>query len=385
MISEIYPYLILTGATIGAVLFTLWRQARRISRINIALIRLNEQLDFDTPAFLRAAWELLAQAGLQGISWKLDWFGISVEGQEGKQAGESVTREIQVEETRLVVTLFQPGARGERRYFNEALAETFFLLLRTDMWIKAGAVQATFMQMSKLNLFLLHDMKNLAQFIQLMDDQLATVPSDNERRETLKYLREAAPLMRNRADRIVRTLTLRQPQDIPAHGPIRSFRLRDEIEQLCRLYHLDCRISGAAEVGAPGNTLDSALDNILKNYSDIAQRDARTASVIHIGIAENAGTLEITIEAPEAPPIAGFERLFEPFWSSDPAGLGIGLYQAKNLLEMHHGSLSAHETPSGRLQFRIVYPTADAAQTIAGNEFNSSCGESPKDAPMYKN
>lgn len=355
MIEQIYPYLILIGITIGAVLLTLWCQARRISRINIALIRLNEQLDFDTPAFLRAAWEPLAQAGLKGISWKLDWFGITVEGQEGKQAGESVTREIQVDETRLDITLFQQRGRGERRYFNEVLAETFFLLLRTDMWIKAGAVQTTFMQMSKLNTFLQHDMKNLAQFIQFMDDQLATVPADQERRGTLKYLREAAPLMRNRADRIVRTLEGRPLQE----DPLRACRLQDEIEQICRLHRLDCRISGAAKVSAPENTLDSALDNILKNYSDIAQREARPKPTIHIGITENSGAIEITLEAPDAPPIAGFEHLFEPFWSSDPAGLGIGLYQAKNLLEMHHGSLSAHETPTGRLQFRIVYPTAD--------------------------
>lgn len=384
MLDQIYPYLILTGATIGAVLFTLWRQAKRISRINIALIRLNEQLDFDTPVFLQAAWSLLAQAGLQGISWKLDWFGITVEGQEGKSAGESVTREIQVEETRLVITLFQQSARGERRYFNEALAETFFLLLRTDMWIKTGAVQATFMQMSKLSLFLQHDMKNLAQFIQLMDDQLATVPAESERRGTLKYLREAAPLMRNRADRIVRTLTTKQPQDTLAQGPTRSVRLRDEIEQLCQLHHLDCRISGAAEIRAPENILDSALDNILKNYSDSAQRDTRTAPVIHIGIADNSDTIEITMEAPESPPIKQFERLFEPFWSSDPAGLGIGLYQAKNMLEMHHGSLSAHQTPSGQLQFRIIYPTLDANQAIEGNESKSIVEELSKSAPMYK-
>ena len=357
MIEQVYPYLILIGATIGAVLFTLWRQARRISRINIALIRLNEQLDFDAPAFLRAAWEPLSQAGLQGISWKLDWFGIRVEEREGKQAGESVTREIQVAETRLVVTLFQPGARSERRYFLETLAETFFLLLRTDLWIKAGAVQATFMQMSKLNTFLQHDMKNLAQFIQLMDDQLATVPADQERRGTLKYLREAAPLMRNRADRIVRTLEGRPSRD----DPLRPHRLQDEIEQICRLHRLDCRISGAAEVNAPENTLDSALDNILKNYSDIAEREGRAAPVIHIGIAKQADAIEITLEALGAPPVAHFERLFEPFWSSDPAGLGIGLYQAKNLLEMHHGSLSAHKTATGQLQFRILYSARQEA------------------------
>lgn len=351
MIEHIYPYLILVGSTIGAVLFYLWRLARRVSRLNLALIRLNEQLDSDTLAFMRAAWPPLSQAGLQGFSWKLDWFGIPVEGHAGQQNGQGLTRKIQAEEIQLAVTFYQKSRQGEQRYFNESLIETFLLLLRTDMLIKAGATHAALAQMAKLNLFLQHDMKNIAQFIQLTADQLQATPVGNEQ-QVLNYLRTATPLIRDRADRIVRTLKGGQPQN----NPLRPYRLQDEIEQLCHLHRLDCEIQGSADILAPEHTLDSVLDNILKNYSDFSQPGNNVQPLIQIGISENGEGVDITFESQHTPPGIPLERLFEPFWSSTPEGLGIGLYQAKQLLEMHGGKLGVQQTPSGLTQFRISLP-----------------------------
>lgn len=351
MIEQIYLYLIVTGATIGAVLFYLWRQSRTASRINLDLIRLNERHKFDALAFLRDVWPLLSEAGLRGMRWRMDWFGVPVEGQAGQLSGTSQHRDIQVTEMKLAITLYQPNTRDERRYFNETLIETFLLLLRTDMLIKAGTTDATFAQMSKLNLFLQHDIKNIAQFIQLMADQLAAIPAGKEP-QVLNYLREAAPIVRHRADRIVRTLTVGEQHP----EPTRTIELRDMLAEICGLYQLDHEISGSAEVHAPVNTLDSALDNILKNYSDMTQRDIAIHPFVSLVIANKDEGIEIIIGACGVPVVAHTERLFEPFWSSDPAGLGIGLYQAKQMLESCHATLSTRLSQSGQLQFRILFP-----------------------------
>lgn len=351
MIEQIYPYLILVGSTIGAVLFYLWRQARRVSKLNLALIRLNELHQFDTPAFLRAAWEPLSQAGLLGISWRLDWFGIPVEGTSGQLGGDAIIREIRVGEMHLSVTLFQKGRQGERIYFNESLIETFLLLLRTDMLIKAGSTHAALAQMAKLNLFLQHDMKNVAQFIQFTADHLQGAPEESER-QVLNYLRAATPLIRERADRIVRTLMGGQPQN----NPLRPYRLQDEIRQLCHLHRLDCEIQGAADMVVPEHTLDSVLDNLLKNYRDFAQPEDSPQPLIRVVISENGSGVDISFESQQTPPDIPLERLFEPFWSSNPDGLGIGLYQAKQLLEMRGGKLAVRRTENGALQFRVSLP-----------------------------
>jgi signal transduction histidine kinase len=351
LIEHIYPYLILVGSTIGAVLFALWRHARRVSRLNLALIRLNEQLDFDTPTFLRAAWEPLSHAGLRGISWKLDWFGTLVEGQSGKLEGQAIIHEIHSEEVRLKITFYQKSRQGELRYFNESLIETFLLLLRADILIKAGATQAALAQMAKLNLFLQHDMKNIAQFIQFMSDHLQAMPAGSEQ-QVLNYLRTATPLIRERADRIVRTLKVGQPQN----NPLCPYRLRDEIDQLCRLHRLDCEIQGTANILAPEHTLDSVLDNILKNYSDFSQPENLLRPLIQIEISEVGSGIDITFESRHTPQDIPLERLFEPFWSSTSDGMGIGLYQARQLLEMHGGKLEVRKTENGSLQFRASLP-----------------------------
>ena len=348
MLNLLYPILIIIGSTIGAVLAYLWWQARAASQINVALIRLNEHYKFDVPSFLQHAWPLLAQSGLRGIRWQLDWFGVNLEGCEGETRGNSVEKIIAIGEMKVTIH-FQQNRPNERRYFDIALMETFLLLLRTDMWIKAGAIDATLHQMSKLTLFLQHDMKNVAQFIQLMADQLESVPEGKEK-QVLHYLRAAAPLMRHRADRIVQTLTLGQIQD----DAQTMLQLNQVLAQLGDLYQLDYTISGTAQIQARENTLESALDNILKNYSDIYQREGGTKPRVTIKLDDHAHQVCITISANNVVPTTHVERLFEPFWSSDPAGLGIGLYQAKHMLDLCHATICATQTPAGTLEFHIA-------------------------------
>lgn len=347
MLETLYPILIVIGATIGGVLWYLWRQARTAGTINLALIRLNEQLEFDTPAFLQQAWPLLSKSGLRGLSWRLVWFGTTVERTEGELGTDCIVKDIAVGENNLTLR-FQQNRRGEHRYFDESLIEIFLLLLRSDMWIKTNAIDATFAQMSRLTLFLQHDMKNVAQFIQLMADQLAAVPPGKEL-QVLNYLRTAAPLIRHRADRIVRTLTAGPS----ANDPVQTIDIRAELTKLCSLHQLDGIITGDARISVPENTLDTALDNVLKNYSDLGQRDGGLKPGVAMDITETPTRVAIAIRAIDATPVGPIERLFEPFWSSSTAGLGIGLYQARQLLDVCNGTLDASLNAAGQLVFEI--------------------------------
>lgn len=351
MIEQIYLAFILMGITIAAVVAALWYQARKASRINLGLIRLNEQHNFDTPIFLEHAWPLLEQAGLQGLSWRLDWFGIVKQGSYGRHVHTSTFKEIEVAEMKLTMNFYQRDNRGEQRYFEETLIATFLLLLRTDMLIKANAIDATFAHMSKLSLFLQHDMKNIAQFIQLMADQLASVPPGKEA-QVLAHLRRAAPLIRHRADRIVNTLTAGSNPD----EALREIHLRQLLTGLCALHELEVQIEGDALIHSAGTTIDTALNNILKNYHDASVREQSSKPLMVIAIQTHAQQVSVTIEARNGATAPALERLFEPFWSSDAAGLGIGLYQAKQMLEMQGGSLQVKQDNDTPLRFDITFP-----------------------------
>jgi signal transduction histidine kinase len=362
MIDQLSPYLILVGLTIGAVMAALWFKARKASRVNLGLIRLNEQCAFDAPAFLLQAWSLLGKSGLRGLAWQLDWFGVASSGAAGRREGRLQHRTAQVGEMAVAVQFYQHEGRGEQRYFEEALIETFMLLLRTDMLVKAGTVDAALTHMSRLNLFMQHDMKNVAQFIQLMADQLESIPEGKEQK-VLDYLRLATPLIRHRADRVVRTLTL----GVNPGAPRPPLALAAMLAQLCQLYGLDKQISGDAVIAGAGEALETVFDNLLKNYQDLAVREAIPALVLEIAITTDARMAEVALQAPAAARVPALERLFEPFWSSTPAGLGIGLYQARQIIESLGGTLTADQPAHGPLRFLVRCPLV-ASETVIGSK-----------------
>jgi two-component system nitrogen regulation sensor histidine kinase GlnL len=51
-------------------------------------------------------------------------------------------------------------------------------------------------------------------------------------------------------------------------------------------------------------------------------------------------------------------RLFEPFVSGKPGGMGLGLAIAAEVVSRHEGVIEAESAP-GRAVFRILLPLAD--------------------------
>ncbi len=350
MLSLLYPFLIIVGITIAFVLAYLAWQARAASHLNLALIQLNEEHQFDTPLFLKNAWPLLQRGGILGFTYQLNWFGIALSGSEGKSIGRELHRRIHIKEMSLDLIFFQ-NANGERFYFNVALIDTFLLLLRCDMWIKAGTLDATLDHMTKLNLFMQHDMKNIAQFIQLMADQLSDIPEGKEQ-QVLNFLGSTLPLIRDRADHIVQTLAMGQN----GHQKQKEIEIADLIHRLGLFHQLDYSLKGCARLSVHVQSLDSAIDNIFKNYYDLYLREGGQKPRIDIEIKEHDAVVEIRISSVNKQLLTNRERLFEPFWSMNADGLGIGLYQARYLLKQCQGCLELKHTPDGNLEFNIKLP-----------------------------
>ena len=350
MIS-LYLSLVLVGVTILAVMAVLLFQARRHARVNLDLLRLNETLRFDLPDLLRQSWPQLAQAGFTGLSWQLDWFGTSLSGVEGGDGKGRLSRHLQVGEIVLDVTLSHGGHRGEQRYFNESLAENFFLLLHVDMWIKMGAVQGAFGQAAKLELFLQHDMKNIAQFIRLAAEQLENVKPEHEAR-LLTTLRAAMPTVRGRAEHILGSLSHHQAAKVHK----RDWPLAEIWQQTVDMHNLTANIQGVATVFMDEKTLHGIIDNLVVNYADQARLIPDTPPRLEILLSQEKDKVMATIQDVCGRPCLWPERLFEPFWSEQSAGMGVGLYQARQLAVAAGGSLEARTDSQQPLLFVLILP-----------------------------
>jgi signal transduction histidine kinase len=51
--------------------------------------------------------------------------------------------------------------------------------------------------------------------------------------------------------------------------------------------------------------------------------------------------------------------LFKPFKSSKKSGLGIGLYQCRQIVEAHHGRIEVRSSPGEGSTFTVFLPAPD--------------------------
>ena len=57
-------------------------------------------------------------------------------------------------------------------------------------------------------------------------------------------------------------------------------------------------------------------------------------------------------------PIAEAEKIFNPFYTSKPQGLGMGLSICRSIINSHHGRLWAENNPDGGATFYFSLPAA---------------------------
>ena len=162
--------------------------------------------------------------------------------------------------------------------------------------------------------------------------------------------------MRQRADRIVHTLT--SPHDAPS-APQRH-ALGQLLQKVAQLHRLQLQLDDPHQlpVYLPLPNLDCALDNIFKNYREWAEKHQLPKPCLQARISPDGGRVQLRLHLPgqrlDIPP----ERLFEPFWSNDAQGLGIGMYQARQMLENADAHLLLEKTDLGEPCFLLDMPSA---------------------------
>jgi len=104
--------------------------------------------------------------------------------------------------------------------------------------------------------------------------------------------------------------------------------------------------------------IQQVLINLIRNALE-AVRDAAAPDIL-IATARAGGNVEFRVDdnghgiAPDAA-----ATLFQPFVSSKPGGMGIGLSVSRTIVEAHGGRLSGRNRPEGGAAFRITLPLAD--------------------------
>lgn len=118
-------------------------------------------------------------------------------------------------------------------------------------------------------------------------------------------------------------------------------------------------------VRADGSLLKSALWNLVQNAVQAQEETGGRVEVTvqHDGPGGSAGLVAVTVEddGPGIEP-AHLSRLFEPYFSTKEAGVGLGLAMVRRIVEEHGGRIAAGNREGGRgACFRFTVPVAAAA------------------------
>jgi signal transduction histidine kinase len=228
-------------------------------------------------------------------------------------------------------------------------SSTLGILLRELEWREREEDRKKLASYSEATSFLLHDAKNLAQLLDLILKNYSKLdPSEKE-----SFLEMALPGLeqaQERARRLLEKLETFHPTDIPVKERIDLVPFLKEWAEGARSafpqLDLTLRIEAQeAEWRGDAKILSKALDNLFSNAAQATE--GRGPVEVVLTREGKAPLIEIRDWGPGVEE-KDRKRLFEPLFTRKKGGMGLGLYQARVLVERLGGKVGFREnSPRG--------------------------------------
>jgi C4-dicarboxylate-specific signal transduction histidine kinase len=129
--------------------------------------------------------------------------------------------------------------------------------------------------------------------------------------------------------------------------------------------NIDLRTEFAAdlpEIEGDRVQLQQVLQNLVVNGIDAIRGSAGTAKELWIETArEDAGGITVKVkDSGVGLSTEVSDRIFQPFFTTKPQGIGLGLSISRSIIESHGGHLGASQNPCGGAIFQFTLPAASS-------------------------
>jgi len=341
MIEIVYQTFIIAGLVIFLVLFYLKRLARNFLVVLTEIIKMNELNEYDPVKFVEILPPMMKRLGIKDYSYY--FYFMDTEYQKiGASDKNSIKKFVSTTDFTVYVEIMPGRLRWERSYLAVLLTETIFLLLKIDVALFLKANTKAFSEFSKINTFVTHDIKNLAQFISIMEHNLSKPISESQKDKLFEYLKSTAPSLKKRADKVLGTLSTAADERRKLYEDIDIF---DEIEKLASMFNIMVYTGKNRTLyKLEKKGLLVILENIIKNFYDKSISEEGIELFAEISETDSHITLTLTDTGSLIP---NPEKIFEPFYSEKSGGLGIGLYHCRNMALNMQGKIWAENTEKG--------------------------------------
>lgn len=209
----------------------------------------------------------------------------------------------------------------------------------------------------RFSVFCLHDLKNLAARLSLVTQNAqrhGSNPSFQESamRTVADTADKMAVLMSKLSRKSLNPALAGSPEPVDVSALVHEVADPLRSEGSLRL-HIQGRLN------RPVTAVREQIRQVLLNVVLNAKQSLVDAGDITISLVEGDGSVTVTVEdTGRGISSSLLEHLFKPSQSSRPGGLGVGLYQCKQIVEAHHGTIQIRSEEGKGTQVTIELPSA---------------------------
>jgi putative PEP-CTERM system histidine kinase len=218
----------------------------------------------------------------------------------------------------------------------------------------------------RFSVFCLHDLKNLAARLSLVAQNAESHGRDPAFQESaMRTVTDTAKKM----TALMSKLSLKSLKPGSA-GTAELVNLPEVLEEIVGPLRAERDVRIIVTTGPVGPIMGvrEQLHQVMLNLILNARQAIVGRGDITIEVGESRGAIAIVVEdTGRGLPSSMLETLFRPSQSSRPGGLGVGLYQCKQIVEAHRGTIQIRSTVGKGTQVRVELPlsTSSTVNTAA--------------------
>lgn len=220
----------------------------------------------------------------------------------------------------------------------------------------------------RVSAFVAHDLKNHVSTISLLADNAYDNIDDPEfQKDMVDSLRNTAAKMKTLISRL---------KDMKEKGSLEleSTDLYAISAETIRAVNRDVALEGCgATVEADREEVQKVILNLVLNAIEASGAGARVR--VEVGSSGQSAFVRVSDSGCGMTEEFMRTRLFKPFSTTKKKGLGIGLYQCKQVIEAHGGSIEAESAPGKGSVFTVNLPLAKKPGFVMNLEGTDSYGK----------